>query len=115
MRKVVLSIFLLICYTNINAEFLKIPDYDPFKQTEKILKKHPINTSLNHKKEYILYAIYDNKVDINGKFYILGDRVDKQCTLWKIMQKRVLLQCKKKIKTVEFLTKKTYQRVEAIQ
>jgi len=106
---VVFSLFALHLYA---GEPLAVPNYDPFKQTEKILNKHNVvTTPLKQKKAYILYAIYDEKVNIDGRFYKIGDKVGR-CNLWKIMQEKVLLQCHNKLKTVEFLTKRTYKRVD---
>jgi len=115
MRKSIVFIALLIFHVSLYAQPLKVPDYDPFKQTEKILnKKVKISTAVKPKREYILYAIYDQKVNINGKFYTLGEKVGR-CNLWKIMQEQVLLKCHNKIKRVGFLSKKTYKRVEVKQ
>jgi len=94
---------------------LKVPNYDPFRQTEKILKKHvSLTKSIKTRSTYVLYAIYDDKVNINGRFYTLGDRIGS-CHLWRIMKERVILRCHRSIKTLKFTRKKTYKREELVQ
>jgi len=109
--KKLLFIF-VISTLSLYAKPLAVPHYDPFGQTQKILsKKITPSTQVRRKKSYTLYAIYDDKVNINGNFYTVGERVGS-CTLWKILQEKVLLHCHKKIKTIEFIRKKSYKRVE---
>jgi len=110
--KIYSLILLVIALTvTIEAEPLKVPNYDPFKQTQKILKKKRVVYKVKaRKKGYTLYAIYDNKVNINGKFYRLGERIGS-CSVWKIFEDKVLLKCHRKIKTLEFIKRKSYKRV----
>jgi len=104
-------ILLFIFAVSAGAKPLDAPNYDPFKQTQKILThKVEFRSSPKRKRYYILYAIYDEKVNINGNFYGVGDIVGS-CKVIKILSKKVILKCHNKIKTIEFLTKKTYQRV----
>jgi len=112
MRSYVVMIILLIVGISIEAKPLRAPDYDPFKKTQKILnKKIKTYTTKRQAKRYTLYAIYDNKVNINKKFYTIGDRIGA-CTLYKIFEDNVMLKCHTKIKTMRFLAKRTYKRVE---
>jgi len=112
MRIFVLLFLSLFIVVQMDAKPLSVPAYDPFRQTQKILKTTPVVHNVVHKrKTYALYAIYDDKVNINGKFFRLGQKIDRYCSLLKIEEDRVLLKCQKNIKTVEFFTKKTYTRV----
>jgi hypothetical protein len=116
MKQVLLKSLLFIFVSSLSAAPLSVPNYDPFKQTQKILHAKKGHAILNVKKKpsYTLYAIYDDSVNINKKFYKLGDKVGS-CHLYKIMQDRVVLRCAHSIKTLKFTTKKTYKRVELVQ
>jgi len=69
MKKIIL--FLSIVFVFTEAKMLSIVQYDPFKRTGVLLKKHPkeIKKEVATPKRLSVDAILNKKAHINGKFY----------------------------------------------
>jgi hypothetical protein len=103
----VFSLFLEL----LEATPLKVPPYDPFKNTGVILKAKVKRDIITHKRAYILYGIFGDRANINGNFYRLGDKVGT-CRLSSLSAKGVVLSCRKGVKKLYFLNQKIYKTVE---
>jgi len=110
-KKFTILIFVLFSVDILYAMPLQVPNYDPFKNTQVILKQKVKRDIIPKSQRYTLYGIFGEKVNINGTFYSLGDRV-QGCEISNINKEGVVLKCKHGFKNLYFLQKKIYEKVE---
>ena len=89
----------LIMITVLLSNTLPPINYDPFYKAQKLLKKPKRVQVFSKPIQLKVYAIYNNRAYINGKFYKIGDKIAGY-KLYKIYDNYVVLKSKSKLKVV---------------
>ena len=85
--------------TVLSSNTLPPINYDPFYKAQKLLKKPKKIQVFSKPIQLKLYAIYNNRAYINGKFYKIGDKIYGY-RVYKIYDNYVVLKRNSKLKVV---------------
>ena len=77
-------------------------NYDPFYKAQKLLKKPKRVQIFSKPIKLKVYAIYNNRAYINGKFYKIGDKIAGY-KIYKIYDSYVVLKRKSKLKILHLV------------
>jgi hypothetical protein len=111
MRYIIAIIFILL--TALYAKVLELPvAYDPFLKAKKIISTDINSTQTSTQStRLILIGIFNNKANINGKFYKIGDKV-YEYTLSLIKDKYVILKKKGRVLILPIVDRKVLKMRE---
>lgn len=102
MKKILFLFFATVLFSKTLPLSVK---YDPFSKTQEIINKTAKKRVSNSEKHHFnlkVYAIYNNKVFINSKFYKTGDMIYGY-KVYKIGKNYVILKRKNRFKVVNLV------------